>query len=198
MLKKMLVTTLALTGLMTLTNTGAMASSDGPNYSDVGGSGAAVYPGSSVSVRPGDILVTDSVSSNGFTGHAGIVVDYSGNVVSIAGYGYYPKKTSISTWFGSYPDEKVVRLNDTASAQSAANWASSFVINHSDVPYGMSDIGDPYDETYCSKIVWDAYQFGANVTLPFYYDMFFAYNLVAPYSLLDAPNSNIVFSNADF
>ena len=163
-----------------------------------GGSGAAYYPGSSVTVRPGDIMVSNSTSSSGFTGHAGIVVDYSGSVVSIAGYGSYPAKYSLSTWFSRYPNEKVVRLSDASPGQAAATWASNYVVNYSHVPYGISDLALPYKTTYCSKLVWNAYYFGANYTLPYYYNMTFGYNLSAPYDLLRTANSSIVFSNANF
>ncbi|WP_152559168.1 hypothetical protein [Tumebacillus flagellatus] len=159
------------------------------------GSGAAYYPGTSITAKPGDILVTNSTSSSGLTGHAGIVVDYSGNVVSIAGSGYHPTKYSVSTWFSSYPHEKIVRHSNTSTAQSAANWASSFVINYSYLDYSLSDLASPYKSTYCSKIVWDAYYYGANYTLPYYYDTFFGYNACAPYDLVGAPNTSTLYAN---
>lgn len=159
------------------------------------GSGGSAYPGTSITARPGDIMVSDSTSSYGLTGHAGIVIDYNGTVVSIAGKGYHPQKYTMSTWWGLYPDEKIVRHSSASTAQSAATWASNFVTNYSSISYSISNLASPYTSTYCSKIVWDSYYYGANYTLPYYYDETFAYNLCAPYSLVGAPSTTTIFAN---
>lgn len=44
------------------------------------------YPGTTVTIMKGDILVTNNTISSGLTGHAGIVINDSGDVASIAGY----------------------------------------------------------------------------------------------------------------
>lgn len=56
-----------------------------------GSSFAAVYPHSNITIKTGDVLVTNNTSSNGFTGHAGIVVNNAGYVATIRGYNFIQK-----------------------------------------------------------------------------------------------------------
>ncbi|WP_094700709.1 YiiX/YebB-like N1pC/P60 family cysteine hydrolase [Brevibacillus laterosporus] len=121
------------------------------------------YPGTNIAVRIGDVLVTNNTSSAGLTGHAGIVND-NYEVTSIAGYGYHPENTSIEQWFREYPNEKVYRYNGgKRDAYNAGNWARLYVKNYKNATYGLTAKLSSFTQTYCSKIVWQAYYYGADI-----------------------------------
>lgn len=128
----------------------------------------ATYPNSRVEIKPGDILITNNTISKGLTGHAAIVVDTE-NIVEIRGIGYNPEKTSIRRFFrdnvGKKYGTKVVRYNRTKIRNKAADWAEWYVNKYDDVEYAISDLYNYKQKTYCSKIVWNAYYFGAGVRL---------------------------------
>ncbi|KPC98935.1 hypothetical protein LR69_02907 [Geobacillus sp. BCO2] len=139
------------------------------------------YPGSLVVIKPGDVLITNNTSSYGVTGHAGIVIDAYGTVVSIRGSGYHPRTWGIDEWFAEYPNEKVVRYRG-ANATAAANWAANYVKNYRNAYYDISPLYY-MDSTYCSKIVWQAYYYGANYELPTVYNPLFLTSICKPYDL---------------
>ncbi|HBZ83894.1 MULTISPECIES: YiiX/YebB-like N1pC/P60 family cysteine hydrolase [unclassified Brevibacillus] len=126
------------------------------------------YPGTNTKIKPGDILVTNDTSSWGLTGHAAIVIDTQ-NLVEIRGDGYNPEKNDIDDFIDDHTSGsswvKVYRHDLSSKGKGAAKWAEWYVKNYSDVEYGFSDLLDYDDTTYCSKIVWDAYYFGADVEL---------------------------------
>ncbi|MEK4077923.1 hypothetical protein MHI01_29255 [Paenibacillus sp. FSL M7-0656] len=125
------------------------------------------YPGTSTPIRVGDVLVTNSTSSKGLTGHAGIVTDLGGSVVSIGGYDLPLEKISISTWKSRNKNTKIMRYTNSSVASKAGAWAASYYTNYkSVVKYGLiNTIGSYEKETYCSKIAWDAYYFGGGVSI---------------------------------
>ncbi|OKP99644.1 hypothetical protein [Paenibacillus sp. P46E] len=121
------------------------------------------YP-NGLSIEGGDVLITNNTSSAGLTGHAGIVTDATGNIASIAGYGYHPAMQSLATWFGNNPNTIVIRNSNTSLAHSAGSWAASYVSLHSSASYGLVNNLLNLNEVYCSKIPWLAYySFGLNV-----------------------------------
>ncbi|MCR8996519.1 YiiX/YebB-like N1pC/P60 family cysteine hydrolase [Brevibacillus halotolerans] len=128
----------------------------------------ATYPNSRVEIKPGDILITNNTSSKGLTGHAAIVIDTE-NVVEILGPGFHPQKNPIKRFFGKNVSKKygtkVVRYNRTKIRNQAADWAEWYVKKYDDVEYAISDLYNYKYKTYCSKIVWNAYYFGAGVRL---------------------------------
>ncbi|WP_083607089.1 MULTISPECIES: YiiX/YebB-like N1pC/P60 family cysteine hydrolase [Paenibacillus] len=126
------------------------------------------YKGTNVAIQAGDILVTNSTGSSGFgyTGHAGILID-NGTIVSIEGYNKPLIRQPITDWYTKYANTKVLRYTSSPTkAQQAATWASNYQSLYKDqVHYGLiNNIFDYYTETYCSKIVWDAYYYGASVS----------------------------------
>ncbi|WP_236645931.1 YiiX/YebB-like N1pC/P60 family cysteine hydrolase [Brevibacillus sp. VP] len=127
----------------------------------------ATYPNSRVEIMPGDILITNNTSSKGLTGHAAIVVDTE-NVV-ILGPGFNPEKNPIKRFFRKNVSKKygtkVVRYNRTKIRNKAADWAEWYVNKYDDADYAISDLYNYKYKTYCSKIVWNAYYFGAGVRL---------------------------------
>lgn len=122
--------------------------------------------------KPGDILITKSTSpassGKGFAGHAGIVLPDGKSFVSIAGYGYFPKKGSIDWWLNTKDYKtKVVRDNNSKEAQKAASWALVNFVNvngkYNHLPYGIVKTSvTSFNKEYCSKMVWQSYYFGAH------------------------------------
>ncbi len=138
-------------------------------------SNSAVQPnvvigGGGTDIEPGDIFVTNATSSLGLTGHAAIVVDTSGDVATIDGYGDYPTLHSFDYFWNKENGQidVVHYTKSSSSSQAAANWALNYVYECPDSFYNVTsnlysvNDGDP---TYCSKIVFDAWYFGSGVTL---------------------------------
>ena len=118
------------------------------------------YPGTKIIAKAGDILVTNSTSSSGFSGHAGIVTSNGIMFSSIANTKANPRNLSLKDWFSKYKNTKVVRINSSTKAKTAANWATSYVRNHANASYSITTNLKGLDPTYCSKIVWQAYVLG--------------------------------------
>lgn len=116
--------------------------------------------------KPGDILITKSASSAGLVGHSGLILTNTSNVLDIPGVGRKPRVIPLSEWFKSYPATKVVRFSSASRAYDAAYWASKNYVNtnggaYANLIYGFSGSIKGFQSTYCSKIVWQAYYYGA-------------------------------------
>lgn len=118
--------------------------------------------------RPGDIFVTNATPVWGVTGHAGIYIS-SYQILHIAGIGKTPELISVSDWHKNYTSAdsfshdawtKVYRCNNTTAGQKAANWANNKYGN-SRATYKITSDLTTTNETYCSKLVWQAYYYGA-------------------------------------
>ena len=128
--------------------------------SDVGTYGVApIY-----SMEKGDIFVTNGTSSAGILGHAGIAISAS-NILHIAGFGENPDIISLNQWNSAYTDTdtdhwtKVYRHYSSSTATEAGDWAYD-TYAYTDVEYALSLDLSSTNETYCSKIVWQAYYYG--------------------------------------
>lgn len=146
----------------------------------------------------GDILITNSTSSNGFTGHAGIVLPGGNNVLHIQGSGYKPTVISISKWLDLYPSTRVVRSSSMTKASNAANWAKSYYVDGSgkNTTYRITFIPKDKTYTYCSEIVWQAYYYGAgleytiaNITSQGLVN-YIVPNIITPYAFIDSTNQS--------
>ncbi|QQE81619.1 hypothetical protein [Alicyclobacillus sp. SO9] len=131
---------------------------------------AVAGPGGGVTPVAGDILVTNDTSSAGLTGHAGIVVDSQGDVETINGPLDSPIIQSWSSfWSNNNYQVDVVQPNNASEGQNAANWAITWIYeNGSSTYYNLTPnlyTTAAGDATYCSKIVFDAYYYGAGITL---------------------------------
>lgn len=149
-----------------------------------------IYPGTTTKAKPGDMLVTNQTSSAGLTGHAGIVTD-SYTVVHIGGYGEHPEEISISQFYKRYKSKiKVIRYSSGTKAKKAGIWAREYAEEYYDAEYGLFSKLRGFDPTYCSKIVWQAYYYGADINFndlsPSSTDMF------APYDILDLDDTTKV------
>lgn len=131
---------------------------------------------SSYTPQAGDILVTKNTQCKsgskctGITGHSGIILN-NWDVLHIQGPGYKPTRISRSQWFSKYSSTKVVRPNNSSEGFSAASWAYNFYVAGSgrnydyDVRTGLNSFDGL---TYCSKLVWQAYENGAGKNLAGY------------------------------
>ncbi|GEN57695.1 hypothetical protein GCM10012290_22950 [Halolactibacillus alkaliphilus] len=117
-------------------------------------------------LNKGDILVSNGTSSFGLTGHAGIAIS-STQVLHISGAkNSKPLVITTKQWqdrYGIVQGQKdgrthtnVYRVGSRTNAIRAANWAK---INYQNKNYSYSiSMNLPSkNPTYCSKIVWQAY-----------------------------------------
>lgn len=116
-------------------------------------------------VKSGDILVTPVGPVAKIVGHAGMVANDGKSVIHIAGPGYHPRKISLSSWKKRFKNTQVVRYKDAKKAKKAAVWAEKNFIKgkYKNISYNISPTTYHFRSTYCSKLVWQAYHYGANV-----------------------------------
>lgn len=144
-------------------------------------------------LKTGDILISNGTSSFGITGHAAIAIS-STEILHIAGFGDNPEVVSLSSWIKRYgagkggnSNTEVWRIASTYDANQAASWAST-TYKGKKYSYNITGNLQGVDPTYCSKIVWQAYNNG-----PYSSQVFNpAGMIVAPYHL-----PNYFYSTAD-
>lgn len=106
------------------------------------------------------MLITNSTSFFGLTGHAAIALN-SSTILDTPGKNSYVRTISPSSFKKEYSSGwiKVYRPRYTSWGKSAANWADRNYRNSKAV-YKISFDINSTKETYCSKIVFQAYKFG--------------------------------------
>lgn len=116
--------------------------------------------------KPGDILVTNSSSSKGLSGHVGIVIEKN-KVLHTSGWKNepYPKLIKIETkskkskknaWFNRYPKTKVIRPTSEKLGKKASKNAMKYF--HKKIPYSIKKTKMKENKiTYCSHLVWYSY-----------------------------------------
>ena len=111
-------------------------------------------------MNPGDVLITNSTSSFGLTGHAAIALN-SRTILDIPNKDSYVRTISPLRFKKQYSSGwiKVYRPRYASWGKSAANWADRKYRNSKSV-YRISFDINSTKETYCSKIVFQAYKFG--------------------------------------
>lgn len=136
-------------------------------------------------IRPGDILITNATSKEGITGHAAIALD-NNQILHIQGPGHTPVVWGQLQFISAYMHGwiYVYRPTDAITGQNAANWASRTYRN-SNARYVITTNLSSTDVTYCSKLVWQSYYFGAGRLSVFNQS---TNRLVLPYNL---PTSEI-------
>lgn len=113
-------------------------------------------------MKPGDVFVTNATISSGLTGHAGIAIS-STEILHISGFGATPQVISFREWTNSYTSNgwtKVYRSNNSDIGSAAAEWVD-LTYRGSDAEYKITVDLQSTDITYCSKIVWQGYCYGA-------------------------------------
>lgn len=113
--------------------------------------------------RAGDIIVTNGVKVP-LAGHAGIFVGKN-TILHIAGPKKHPKTLSFSSWKNSYNKKagswtKVYRSTTSSYGPAASNWAMKHYYG-SNAEYVINQDLKSTSKTYCSKIVYQAYYYGA-------------------------------------
>lgn len=116
------------------------------------------------SLAKGDVLITNGTSSYGLTGHAAIAIG-SDEILSIDAPGENPSIKTRSAFYRKYKKSsskwiKVYSPNKSKWGKSAAQWASNNYEN-SNATYQINTDINGTSKTYCSKIVFQAYKFGA-------------------------------------
>lgn len=156
-------------------------------------------------LKKGDILITNGTSSFGLTGHSGIAIGED-IILHIAGPNQNPETQNRSQFYTNYIDDwndwiKIYRPYNSLYGENAANWAEKTYKN-SNATYKINEDLYSTDETYCSKIVFQAYKFGANTPNIFneVYDENIGYynpyelkkGVILPYSLDDMIKSDYI------
>ncbi len=111
-------------------------------------------------LNKGDFLVTDSTSIPA-VGHSAIAVSNQ-RILHIGGYGEVPTLMKPTDWVNRYGNDyhtSIYRVNATAGNRAADHVLAKY--RNSGVPYSLSTTLKTYDKTYCSKIVWQGYHYGA-------------------------------------
>ncbi len=159
------------------------------------------------SLRKGDIIISNGTSSFGLTGHSGIAISEN-DILHIVGIGYTPDIISRERFYSNYIKKssdwiKIYRPNVYLYGSKAANWAER-VYRYSNATYKINTDIYSTNETYCSKIVFQAYKFGANAEDAFNwtYDSdtgyegngyYITFGIIAPYNLSSLIKSDYVY-----
>ncbi|MGN7470945.1 YiiX/YebB-like N1pC/P60 family cysteine hydrolase [Brevibacillus sp. SAFN-007a] len=167
-MKKFFSTTLGILSALTLIFSGNASAVKKTDIVTPMATDDPTYPGTNIKIKIGDILISDKNSSPSFTGHAAIVTDTE-TVAEILGYGYHPQLNSLKKFFnertGGDRGVRIVRYYSSADARDAAEWAEAYVDDFEHVDYEIDDLYDYETSTYCSKLVWNAFYYGADVEL---------------------------------
>lgn len=120
--------------------------------------------GRSITLQPGDVLITNATSAFGLTGHSAIALS-SDQILHIPGLNESVTVDSKRTFESDYGDGwiTVYRPNDYKNGSKAAGWAERNYKNSS-AKYVLTGDFESIDKTYCSKIVLQSYYYGCGVT----------------------------------
>ncbi|MEF9992726.1 MAG: hypothetical protein RRZ84_07355 [Romboutsia sp.] len=113
----------------------------------------------------GDIIMTNGTSSAGLTGHAAIA-QHSSSIIHIEGVGKKASLITTNEFKKKYSNNgknwiRVYRHKTSTAGRQASIWALNNYINNSNHTYKITTDRKSTNETYCSKIVWQAYYYGA-------------------------------------
>ncbi|WP_028785121.1 hypothetical protein [Thalassobacillus devorans] len=124
----------------------------------------AKYPGTNIAISPGDLLFSPiGQSESKYVGHVGIVNQHKEVIHSIPSGlmkdnmdRYFQKFRAISIYTPKEPEDGVM----------AADYLEGLYKKYPKAAYRiMTPLGTADHEQYCSKIVWQAYYYGAGVNL---------------------------------
>lgn len=154
--------------------------------------------------RVGDVFITNATSFGGITGHSAMLINESGNlkILHISGSGATPTVITISSWHTKYTNSlndtwtRIYRHSSSTVASQAATWERNTYKN-SGAKYVLNTDLVSTNETYCSKMVWQAYYYGPSSPAATYYEN----RIVTPYGIPSAiPSLSLnttVYSDAE-
>ena len=141
--------------------------------------------------KPGDIIITNSTSSKGITGHIGIYID-STTILHTSGWKSEPYPTTISEkkWHERYAKSKVIRPTSSKLGQDAAKMAKKYF---KDKKINYKITANPKDinpNTYCSELVWYSYYKAGKQFKVFdqAMGMYMTPSIIKPYAYLESNN----------
>lgn len=137
----------------------------------------------SVGLESGDIIMTNDTNKNGFTGHVGIAIAPN-DILDIPGFDRPVRTQSPSQFTSDYSDGwvKVYRPLNSTWGYKAGRWARN-TYKDSDAIYSLTNDLTTTHETYCSKIVYQAYKYGVGKDA--FYSNYYSERLILPYELRD-------------
>ena len=116
--------------------------------------------------KPGDILVTNKSIVTSLFGHSAIYIG-DDTVVEIKGYHQYPIKTRYQDFLKQNATTskwvKIYRVPDRDVGKRAADFAAHHLAD-TDMPYALDPTLRNLTSTYCSKLIWQAYYYGAGAS----------------------------------
>ena len=117
-----------------------------------------------ISLKSGDVLITNDTIVLGITGHAAIALS-SNKILDIPAPKKLVRTQTVSQFVTSYNKGwiKVYRPINSTWGSKAATWAQNNY-EGSNAPYRITNEINSTKETYCSKIVYQAYKFGVGRT----------------------------------
>ena len=145
-----------------------------------------------ISNKSGDIIITNSTSSSGITGHVGIYITPT-TILHTSGWKTepYPKLISESEWHDRYAQSKVVRPNSSTLGTKAANQAMTVFHTDTAIPYEVTPGVTDITETYCSELVWYSYYKAGLSYQVFYPGALISWkvpSIISPYHYTDTTN----------
>lgn len=114
-------------------------------------------------LNPGDVFIMNSTASWGLSGHAAMALS-NDEIINIAGPSSKTEIVPRSTFNGYYTgrDIELYRTNNYYWGTAAAEWADQeYRTNKAD--YELSMDAASTRPTYCSKLVFQAYKYGAGL-----------------------------------
>ncbi|MEH7402916.1 hypothetical protein V7148_18250 [Gottfriedia acidiceleris] len=107
--------------------------------------------------KPGDTIITNSTSSSGILGHAGIYID-STHILHTSGRAGepYPIVFTETQWHARYAHSKVIRSNSSTIRSAAAAKAKTY-FQDKKIPYRITSDPTNITQIYCSELVWYSY-----------------------------------------
>ncbi|MCM3697824.1 hypothetical protein [Paenibacillus macerans] len=143
------------------------------------------YPGTNITMKPGDVIHNPKSFSTFFVGHVAIVgPDLRIYHVHPNGPGIVESIDSYVSRFSSGDKFTIFRIRDGGGPE-AAEWAKANISKVNQ--YFFNPIPTNVGGNYCSKFVWQAYYFGINKELVFDSKSLDPLTYILPSDILNSP-----------
>jgi hypothetical protein len=130
-------------------------------------------------LKPGDVLTAcdnEMAIPPGYLGHSAIVINDKYSIEAVITPPYI-RVIPTTDFLESHPRHAIFRPRDEYMGRMAAEWAiryyqfseSNRIKGYYYPPFSFSThvpLMDPYTSTYCSKLVWLSYYYGAGYPFP--------------------------------